>query len=95
MVAVQQHAIFLEFIPVPTLCGILRPGEPQTRPGTGSHTQRVMLSLLSPPSKPAALERARAPGQQRESGAGPKHTNTSCGKRVCTPLIYPPSSFGT
>lgn len=93
-VAVQQHAIFREFIPVPILCGILRPGEPQTRPGTGCHMQRVMPSLLSPPSKPAALEQARAPGQQCESGAGSKHTNTSCCKCVCSPLIYPPSSFG-
>lgn len=93
MVAVQQHATFLEFIPVPILRGLLRPGEPRTQPGTGCHTQRVMLFLLSLPLKPAALERARAPGQQCESRAGPKRTNTNCCKCVCTPLVYPPSSF--
>ena len=71
VVAVQQHTIFLEFIPVPILRGILRPAEPQARTGTGCHTQRVMPSLFSPPSKRAALEQAHAPGQQCESGLAP------------------------
>jgi len=94
MVAVQQHAVFLVFIPVFILCGILRSGEPQTRQGTGCHRQRVMPLLLSLPSKPAALEQACVPGQQCEGGAGPKRTNMSYCKRLSNPLVYPPSYSG-
>lgn len=80
--AVQQHTVVLELIPVPGLCGILGPAQPQAQPGTGCHMQGLVSLLLSPGSQPAA------PVQHMQ---GPRCNNLSCRTCVCVSCpIYPP-----